>query len=110
MNGTFPGAGSEGEVGEGGYEELGVIERTERSIRVRRSEGEGKESFDGTTPYDHIVLITPTSNVIKRIWLGSIGISNRERCTCNVGSIYFLLFWRNNFSFISNCYHNVFAS
>ena len=42
MNGTFPGAGSEGEVGEGGYEELGVIERTERSIRVRRSEGEGK--------------------------------------------------------------------
>lgn len=44
MNGTFPGgeAGAEGEVGEGGYQELGVIERTERSIRVRRSEGEGK--------------------------------------------------------------------
>lgn len=42
MNGTFPGGEVEGEVSEGGYEELGVIERTERSIRVRRSEGEGR--------------------------------------------------------------------
>ena len=48
MNGTFPGGEVEGEVSEGGYEELGVIERTERSIRVRRSEGEGRayESYD----------------------------------------------------------------
>lgn len=48
MNGTFPGGEVEGEVSEGGYEELGVIERTERSIRVRRSEGGGRayESYD----------------------------------------------------------------
>ncbi len=42
MNGTFPGGEIEGELAEGGYEELGVIERTERSIRVRRSEDEGR--------------------------------------------------------------------
>ena len=49
-------------------------------------------------------------NAILRIWIGSIGISNRKRCSCNVGSLYFLLFWWNYFGFISNCYHNVLAS